>query len=228
MPKQGPRSLKKEQIQNVARTGGARDACTHQMGARPPIDCFTLFFDCFGSFFDCFEHFLIVFEVFWLFSWFACILIVLLCFWPPALRPAGPSRGYFDFGGFGPNLCSTKVAPRVSQGHRAAPRSPQEDRHFQTFLLSPGCPKSRPSWGLDLSTPCPFGGLGPNLCSTKIAPRASHGHRTSPRSPQEPQHFNKKNWKKIANRAPEPKLDFLDFNRSPWFPMVPYGSMIFQ
>ena len=103
--------------------------------------------------------------------------------------------GYFDFGGFGPNLCSTKVAPRASQGHRAAPRSPQEDRHFQTFFLSPGCPKSRPSWGLDLSTPCPFGGFGPNLCSTKIASRASQGHRAAPRSPQEPQHFHKNSKK---------------------------------
>merc|ERR1711953_1492339 len=79
---------------------------------------------------------------------------------------------------------------------------------FRRFFLSPGCPKSRPSWGLDLSTPCPFGGFGPNLCSTKIASRASQGHRAAPRSPQEPQHFQKK-IEKIANRAPEPKLDFL-------------------
>ena len=65
---------------------------------------------------------------------------------PPPAGARGPSNrsvhhphppGYFHFGGFGPNLCSTKVAPRASQGHRAAPRSPQEDRHFQTFFFVP-------------------------------------------------------------------------------------------
>ena len=132
-----------------------------------------------------------------------------------------PTPGYFDFGGFGPNLCSTKVAPRASQGHRAAPRSPQEDRHFQTFFLSPGCPKSRPSWGLDLSTPCPFGGFGPNLCSTKIASRASQGHRAAPRSPQEPQHFHK-NSKKSRTELWSQNLIF-GFKSIPLVPQGPLG-----
>ena len=131
--------------------------------------------------------------------------------WPP------PPTGYFDFGGFGPNLCSTKVAHRASQGHQAAPRSPQEDRHFQTFFLSPGCLKSRPSWGLDLWTPCPFGGLGPNLCSTKIAPRASQGHQAAPRSPQEPQHFNKKFRKKSRTELWSKNLILIAPHGSPWF-----------
>ena len=77
------------------------------------------------------------------------------------------------------------------------------------FFLSPGWSKSRPSWGLNLSTPCPSGGFGPNLCSTQIASRACHGHRAAPRSPQESQHFHNKFEKnrKIANRAPELKLN---------------------
>ena len=59
--------------------------------ARPPFDCFFTFFDCFELFFDCFEQFLIVFEGFLLFSYFACISSVLLCFWPPALSGADTS-----------------------------------------------------------------------------------------------------------------------------------------
>ena len=118
-----------------------------------------------------------------------------------------PSR-CFDFGGFGPNLCSTKVAPRVSQGHRAAPRSPQEDRHFQTFFLSPGCPKSRPSWGLDLWTPCPFGGLWAKSLFNKDCLQSFPGPPGRPKEPTRAPTFSQ-NFEKIANRAREPKLDFL-------------------
>merc|ERR1711953_1623968 len=85
---------------------------------------------------------------------------------------------------------------------------------FRLFFLSPGCPKSRPSWGLDLWTPCPFGGLGPNLCSTKIASRASQGHRTSPRSPQEPQHFHKKFRKKSRTELRSQKSIFAKFSKN--------------
>ena len=35
--------------------------------------------------------------------------------------------------------------------------------------------QSRPSWGVNPSTPWPPGGFRPNLCSTKIASRASQG-----------------------------------------------------
>ena len=86
-PQQQSKNEPKQSKHKVKQSIGGR-----ALRARSPVGCFKLIFDCFGLFFDCFEHFLIVFEVFWQFSWFTCILIVLLCFWPPALRAAGPSR----------------------------------------------------------------------------------------------------------------------------------------
>ena len=83
-----------------------------------------------------------------------------------------PPPGYFDFGGFGPNLCSTKIAPRASQGHQAAPRSPQEDRHFQTFFLfcPPGVRKVGPLGGSICRLPAPLGGLGQIFVQQRLPP----------------------------------------------------------
>ncbi len=58
--------------------------------------------------------------------------------------------------------------------------------------------------------PDPMGGSGRICVRQKIAPRAPQGLWAAPRSPQEPQHFQKKIRKfRIANRAPELIL-------SPW------------
>ena len=43
------------------------------------------------------------------------------------------------------------------------------------FLAHVFLAQSRPSWGVNPSTPWPPGGFRPNLCSTKIASRASQG-----------------------------------------------------
>ena len=137
-----------------------------------------------------------------------------------------PPPAIFTLGGLGHIFVQQRLTPELPRATRPHQGAHKRTDIFRLFFLSPGCPKSRPSWGLDLSTPCPFGGLGPNLCSTKIAPRASHGHRTSPRSPQEPQHFNKKFRKKSRTELRSQNLIFwilIAPHGSPWFPMGPRG-----
>ena len=74
---------------------------------------------------------------------------------PGSLRPIGP----------GPS------AP--AHGAHGAPYG----HVFLDFLFSA---QSRPSWGVNPSTPWPPGGFRPNLCSTKIASRASQGRSGHP------------------------------------------------
>ena len=85
-------------------------------------------------------------------------------------RGGVPPPGYFDFGGLGPNFFSAKVAPRVSQGHRAAPRSPQEDRHFQTFFFPLGVRKVGPLGDWICRLPAPLGGLGQIFVQQRLPP----------------------------------------------------------
>ena len=74
---------------------------------------------------------------------------------PGSLRPIGP----------GPS------AP--AHGAHGAP-------YGHVFLAHVFLAQSRPSWGVNPSTPWPPGGFRPNLCSTKIASRASQGRSGHP------------------------------------------------
>ena len=101
----------------------------------------------------------------------------------PGWSKSRPSWGFnpstpWTPGGFGTTIRSTKIAPKASQAHRAAPRSPQQDQHFHLFFLSPGCSKSRPSWGLNPSTPWPSGWFSPNIC-LKVKVRFKKGPKWS-------------------------------------------------
>ena len=123
-----------------------------------------------------------------------------------------PTRAILTLGGLGQIFVQQRLPPELPRATRPRQGAHKRTDIFRLFFLSPGCPKSRPSWGLDLSTPCPSGGFGPNLCSTKIASRASQGHRAAPMSPQEENILTKisKNSNKFeksrTNRAPELKL----------------------
>ena len=82
------------------------------------------------------------------------------------------------FGGFKPNLRSTKIASRASQSQRDPPRSPQEDRHFHkktVYFFWPRFLKSRASWGAVWSTAWPDGRFAANIRPTKIARKAPRG-----------------------------------------------------
>ena len=91
---------------------------------------------------------------------------------PRALKytPMGPHRPralkYTPMGG----------SPRpIGQGPSAKAHGAHGAPYGHVFLDLVFLAQSRHSWGVNPSTPWPPGGFRPNLCSTKIASRASQG-----------------------------------------------------
>merc|ERR1711953_1654910 len=68
----------------------------------------------------------------------------------------------------------------IGQGPSAKAHGAHGAPYGHVFLDLVFLAQSRPSWGVNPSTPWPPGGFRPNLCSTKIASRASQGRSGHP------------------------------------------------
>merc|ERR1712115_275386 len=79
----------------------------------------------------------------------------------------------------------------LEEPSQGAHQRPDQKKNWAQFL------ESRPCWEPNLSIPWLFGRFRPTIRSTKIASRASQGHRDPPRSPQEDRP-KKRNQKKLG------------------------------
>ena len=116
--------------------------------------------------------------------------------------------GYFDFGGFEPNLCSTKVTPRASQGQQAAPRSPQEDRHFQTFFWVARVSEKSALLGTGSVDSLPLWGAWAKSLFNKDCPQSFPGPPSRPKEPTRAPTFSKKIRKKTRTKLRSQNLIF--------------------
>ena len=110
---------------------------------------------------------------------------------PRPMEPMGPHRPralkYTPMGGpRGPSASGPEIYPHggvpeanrprpIGQGPSAKAHGAHGAPYGHVFLDLVFLAQSRPSWGVNPSTPWPPGGFRPNLCSTKIASRASWG-----------------------------------------------------
>ena len=94
---------------------------------------------------------------------------------PRPMEPMGPHRPralkYTPTGG---------SSRPIGQGPSAKAHGAHGAPYGHVFLDLVFLAQSRPSWGVNPSTPWPPGGFRPNLCSTKIASRASQGRSGHP------------------------------------------------
>ena len=107
---------------------------------------------------------------------------------PRPMEPMGPHRPralkYTPMGPHRPRALKytpTGGSPRpIGQGPSAKAHGAHGAPYGHVFLDLVFLAQSRPSWGVNPSTPWPPGGFRPNLCSTKIASRASQGRSGYP------------------------------------------------